>query len=94
MGTVEVERLGGFAGFGLPGSRLRSRGRVDTAQLAASDLHALEALFARRGPPHPPKPDGFRYRITRRVGGHTETVEAAEPDVPAPVRNCVQDELN
>lgn len=93
MGTVDVERLGGFAGFGLPGSRLRSRGRIDTAQLAAGDRQVLEALFARRAAADAPVPDGFRYRITRRVGSRTETVEVREQDVPAPVRDCVQDEL-
>ncbi|MFL6693792.1 MAG: protealysin inhibitor emfourin [Ramlibacter sp.] len=94
MDSIEVERIGGFAGFGLPGSRLRSHGRLDASHLAADDRKVLEALFARRGPPSAPAPDGFRYRITRRVGGHTETIEAAEPDVPATVRDCVQDELN
>jgi len=94
MDSIEVERLGGFAGFGLPGSRLRSRGRLDAAHLAADDRKVLEALFARRGAQSAPLPDGFRYRITMRVGSRTETIEAAEPDVPATVRACVQDELN
>ena len=94
MDTVDVERLGGFAGFGLPGSRLRSRGHIDAAQLAVADRQAIEALFARRGPPSPPLPDGFRYRITRSVGGRAQTVEAPEQDVPAPLRDCVRDEID
>lgn len=93
MDPVDVERLGGFGGFGLPGSHLRSRGRIDPASLGAADRQAVEALFARRGPPAVPQPDGFRYRLTRRVAGRTEIVEVVEQDVPAPVRDCVRDEL-
>lgn len=94
MEMVDVERLGGLAGFGLPGSRLRSRGQVDPARLASADRQRLEALFARRAGQRPPLPDGFRYRLTRRIAGRTEVIEVDEEDLPLPVRDCVQDELN
>jgi len=94
MAKVDVERLGGLAGFGAPGSRLRSRGCIDPSQLPSEDRGALDALFDRRGRPQAHVPDGFRYRITRLVAGRTETVEVSEHEVPARVRDCVQDELD
>lgn len=94
MDTVDVERLGGFAGFGQPGGRLRSRGRIDLAHLAGADRQRLETLFTRAGAAAIPFPDGFRYRMTRIVGGRTETVEVAEHEVPVAVRDCVHDELD
>jgi len=93
MAKVDVERVGGLAGFGSPGSHLRSRGCIDASQLATKDQGTLEALFARGGGQGTHMPDGFRYRLTRLVGGRTETVEVPEHELPAPVRDCVQDEL-
>ena len=91
-GPVQVERLGGLAGFGLPGSRLRSRGHVDVAHLGAADRKALAALFD-KPPPTPPMPDGFRYRLTRQTPAGPQAVEIAEQHVPESIRNCVSDEL-
>ncbi len=91
-GSVAVERLGGFAGFGLPGSRLRSRGHVDAAHLAAADRTALAALFEKT-PATPPMPDAFRYRLTRQTPAGPQTVEVAEQHVPESVKGCVSDEL-
>jgi hypothetical protein len=93
-GRVEVERLGGLAGFGLPGSRLRSRGELDLAQLSSADSSALDALF---GPPQThadPSPDGFRYRLTRHDDAGTRVIEVPETDVPAALRDCVKDSLD
>ena len=92
IGPIEVERLGGFAGFGLPGSRLRSRGHVEVAHLAAADRTALAALFE-KAPAAPPMPDGFRYRLTRQTAAGPQTVEIAEQHVPESVKGCVSDEL-
>src|SRR5258708_38937745 len=41
---LEVERLGGFAGFG--GGALRSRGSCDAAELSPGDRAAVERFFA------------------------------------------------
>ena len=92
MAQVSVERLGGFGGFGLPGSRLRSRGTVDDATLSQADRAAVDALFD-HPPSATPRPDGFVYRIARRKGKDTQTVEVAEQHVPDALKNCVKDEL-
>ena len=91
---VDVERIGGFGGFGLPGSRIRSHGQLPWSQLSAADRKAVEHLLARKaGPPTGEGADGFRYRITVQRGGQPVTVEGAEDDVPVLLRNCVRDEL-
>ena len=42
---VEIERLGGLAGFGSPRSRLRSTGKVALDKLSRAERDMLEALF-------------------------------------------------
>lgn len=93
MSLLDVERLGGFAGFGGPGSHLRSRGRVDPAQLSTADRQAVEALFAPGSPQPAPLPDGFHYRISRHTPTGPQVVDAAEAQVPKALRDAVQDEL-
>ena len=92
--TVDVERIGGFGGFGLPGSHIRSHGQMAWRLLSDADRKAVEHLLARKGgPPAGKGADGFRYRITVQRAGQPITVEAAEDEVPASLRNCVSDEL-
>lgn len=86
---LDVERLGGFAGFG--GGHLRSRGSVHGHQLKAEEREHIATLFARPQPSAPPRPDAFRYRLT--LAGSGKSVEVAEADVPAVLRDSVQDEL-
>jgi hypothetical protein len=93
MDKISIERIGGFAGFGLPGSRIRSRGEVDRAQLSGSDRKAVDALFAALPADNQPRPDEFRYRLTRHGDGGAQTIEVCERHVPESLRNCVQDEL-
>lgn len=90
---IEVEKLGGFAGFGQPGARMRSRGRIDAGKLSAAEQAALEGLF--ESPPAAPAQsrDAFRYRLTRQTGKGPQTVEVHENAVPEAVRACVVDEL-
>jgi hypothetical protein len=90
---IEVERVGGFGGFGLPASHLKSRGEISTSQLSPADLQAVEALFT--GPPHAgaPLPDSFSYRLSRNVGGEAQTIVVPEESVPMAIRNCVKDVL-
>jgi hypothetical protein len=92
MGTLKIERIGGLAGFGLPGSKIKSSGEAATSALSADDQAAVEALF--RGPASQPSPaqarDGFRYRITRDDG---KTVEVPESAVPSALKACVSDKL-
>jgi hypothetical protein len=89
---VDIERVGGFAGFGGPGSRLRSRGSLESAQLSAADRQSVDALFTR-----PPKAnstaDGFIYRLTRHTNNGPQTVDVPEEHVPAIVKHSVKDEI-
>jgi hypothetical protein len=92
MVLLNVERLGGFASFGSPGSHLRSRGVVETTDLTPADQRALEALF--NSPPAGDQaPDAFKYRLTRQTDGRQETIEVPEQHVPIAVRAVVKDEL-
>lgn len=94
MTMLQIERLGGFAGFGGPGAHLRSRGHVDLAQISAADRKAVDALFAANAPSAAvPLPDGFRYRLSRHGAAGPQVVEVAEGQVPQALRDAVRDEL-
>lgn len=92
-GRIDVERLGGLAGYGSPGARLSSRGSVLAHELNIADQAILRDLFLR--PPQGPdqKRDAFRYRLTRHCGAASHTVVVAETQVPQAIRECVHDEL-
>jgi hypothetical protein len=93
---LDVERLGGLAGMGGPGSRIRSRGRLQGHDLSAADRTHVAALFGGAKPPaeHPGAADGFRYRLTlHSAGAAAATVELPEAAVPECVRSSVSDEL-
>ena len=94
---LDVERLGGLAGMGGPGSRIRSRGQVQGHELSAADRGHVGALFSGAKPPaeHPGAADGFRYRLTLHQPGVAKpaVVEVPEAAVPAKVRDSVSDEL-
>ena len=93
MDRIQIERTGGFAGFGLPGSHVQSRGEMALSELSVADRAAVDALFASKGGAAAPMPDGFRYRITRQTAGGAQTIEVAESKVPAAVRDSVRDVL-
>jgi hypothetical protein len=89
---LEVERLGGLAGYGTEGSRLRSRGQVDVSTLSAEDRRTVDSLFV--GPSAgSSRPDEFRYKLTRWTDKGPQSVEVPENQVPAAVRDVVKDEL-
>lgn len=90
---MKVERLGGFGGFGLPGSHLKSKGEVSISELSPDDLQKINGLFNGDIPLGTAMPDGFRYRITRKIGDGVQTIEVPEENVPMPIRNCVKDTL-
>ncbi|HEY4079903.1 MAG TPA: protealysin inhibitor emfourin [Burkholderiaceae bacterium] len=94
---LQVERLGGLAGFGGSGGRLRSHGEVAASALSARDQQAVHALFAQPSsssrPAPPSHPDGFRYRLTRQTPQGPQSVEVPEAHVPEAVRAVVKDEL-
>ena len=93
MDRIHIERTGGFAGFGLPGSHVQSRGEMTWSELSPADRAAVDALFEGKSDAEPALPDGFRYRITRQMAGRTETIEAPESKVPAALRDSVKDVL-
>jgi hypothetical protein len=88
---IRIERIGGFAGFGLPGSHLRSKADLAASDLSPDEHRALEALFAAKKSSTAQTPDSFRYRITHERADGTRTIEAAEADVPASLKNRVRD---
>jgi hypothetical protein len=90
---VKIERVGGFGGFGLPGSRIRSEGRVDLNQLPQADREVIEKLFKAAHPRTLSSPDAFRYRLTRSSPGGEQTVEVPEHQVPQALRDRVKDQL-
>ena len=94
MPSLHVERLGGFAGFGGAAARVRSHGHVDSSSLSAAEQQAVESLFQKGSPAGvPPKPDEFRYKITRTTATGTDVIEAPESLIPAALVHCVKDEL-
>jgi hypothetical protein len=90
---LNVERIGGFGGFGLPGSHLKSKGDIAISALPHDDIQAIDTLF--KGDAHlgAAKTDGFIYRITRQIGKTLKTIEVPEEQVPISIRNCVKDTL-
>lgn len=93
MTMLKIERLGGLGGFGGPGSRIKSEGRLDLAALDHATREAVDDLFAGRAGAAPPHADGFTYRITRGAPGGEEVVEVHEAAVPAALAGAVRDEL-
>jgi hypothetical protein len=94
MELLEVERIGGFAGFGNPGAHIRSRGQIEFASLAEADRRVVESLFTARSALRPSAhPDGFAYRISRSTKAGTETIEVPEAALPTAIVACVKDEL-
>ena len=94
MERLQIERLGGIAGFG--GPHLKSRGEVGLSDLSPADRQAVESLFAdpqKRMPAQPGEADAFRYRITRQTAAGTQTIEVPGHAVPAALRDSVRDVL-
>jgi hypothetical protein len=94
MKLLIVERIGGFAGLGAQGSRIKSRGQVSLASLSAEDQTVIEHLFENRAKyTSPAVPDGFCYRLSRTVKTGVESIEVPESLVPRSIASCVKDEL-
>lgn len=93
MDRLQIERLGGLAGFGGPGSRIKSKGEVGVADLSPADRQVVADLFDKKTAVPPPKPDVFRYRITRQTPAGAQTIEVPEEIVPPPLRDSVKDTL-
>lgn len=93
-----MERKGGLAGFGGPGSRVRSVGSIDLRTLSRGDREVIDELFAGAaasdptsgGPVHA---DAFQYHLTLVTATGERTVVVPEHKVPAPIRDAVHDEM-
>lgn len=93
--VLTIERIGGLGGFGLPGSRIRSRGTISLDALSAEDRDHVMALFASHAASTPAgHPDGFIYRLTRRTAAGDETVEVPESAVPQALIAGIRDEID
>jgi hypothetical protein len=93
MSDLEIEKLGGIAGFG-PSSHLRSRGRISYQALSDADKATVDQLFAQGGvSSRPGTADEFRYQITRQTPTGPQTIEVAEHAVPDALAKSVRDEL-
>jgi hypothetical protein len=91
---LQVERIGGLAGFG--GPHLKGRGELALSDLSPADRHAIEALFNdphKVVPVHPGEADAFRYRVTRLTVAGSQTIEVPGNAVPAALRDSVRDVL-
>lgn len=94
MDDLEIERFGGLAGFGGPLSRVRSIGHLSVDALTGDDRHAVERLFAEaRDPTEQPRPDEFRYRITRKTDTGSLSIEVPAHRVPRFIEQSIHDEL-
>jgi hypothetical protein len=94
-GTLKIERIGGLAGIGLPGSKVRSTGETTVSALSEADRAQVESLFRNPGQVRGSglERDALRYRITRSVEGRDQTIEVPEAAVPAALKACVTDKL-
>jgi hypothetical protein len=92
---LKIERLGGFAGFGM--GHLRSEGEIDLEELPDEDRLEIERLLSKGGGSEgggkSAVRDGFRYRISWDEDGKPCSVEIDEGDAPERVRAAVKDRL-
>ncbi|WP_203426352.1 protealysin inhibitor emfourin [Sinorhizobium sp. BG8] len=94
MDDLKIERIGGLAGFGLPKSRIKSRGAMTFDQLSESDKKSVEQLFATAGKAKPsPMRDSFICRITWQTTSGVRTIEVPEEAVPSALTSVIRDEL-
>jgi len=93
MSKLKVEKIGGFGGFGVGNSHLKSRGEIDMDQLSEEDKKAIEDLFISEGKSGGSHGNTFLYRISRISSKGIESIEADEERVPNTVAQCVKDEI-
>lgn len=94
MGMLNIEKVGGFAGFG-PRSHLRSRGQLLLETLSPDDRAVVERLLASKvaHEGNPLARDSFAYRITHETPSGSQTIEVPEELVPAALKEAVKDTL-
>ena len=92
-GRIDIERYGGLAGYGMPGSRIRSRGYFMAQDLSAADQALLREIFLSPSEAPTWARDAFRYHLTRQSDCGPQTVVVAESMVPEVLRDALHDEL-
>lgn len=92
---IEIERFGGLAGVGLPGSRIRSRVLLRGSDLSDAERASIEKAFNKRaaGDDNPTNADAFRYHITIHNEGGSEELDAGPGNLMESLQNRIQDEL-
>jgi hypothetical protein len=94
MGMLKVERIGGLAGYGGAGSRLKSEGQMQFSTLSPADQKQVESMFKMRTKAGTSQVrDGFRYRISRGGGAAGDVIEVSEDKMPAALIACVKDRI-
>jgi len=93
---LEIERLGGVAGIGQPGSRIRSRVLLNVSDLTTAEQNSVSALFA--APDRAVRPiqagaDFFHYRLTLYTGEGRRVIVVQEGELPESMKARLQDEL-
>lgn len=89
---IKIEKLGGFAGFGV-GAHLRSEGEVSLEALSEPDRHQVAKLLGRDADDHPDSLSRFVYRLSWTEDGKARSVDVAEDDLPPSVVAAVKDKL-
>jgi hypothetical protein len=91
LDRLQIERLGGLAGFG--GPHLKSRGELALSALSPAERAEIEELFkkelqgeAKQASRCVPKPDELCYKITRHTATGSQEIVVPESAVPLAVR--------
>lgn len=92
-GRIDIERFGGLAGYGMPGSRIRSRGYFMAQDLSPADQALVREIFLSPSEAPTWARDAFRYHLTRQSDCGPQTVVVAESMVPEVMRDALHDEL-
>jgi hypothetical protein len=94
MDRLQIEKLGGLAGFG--GPHLKSRGEVALSDLSPADRETVEGLFKnpdKIAPAPRGEADAHRYKLSRQTATGPVEVEVPGHAVPSVLRDSVRDVL-
>ena len=93
---LEIERIGGLAGMGLPGSHIRSHALLNGRDLSPAERASVAALFdahANATGAAQAGADFVRYRLTLHGDGGDREIEVPERDLLESLQSRVHDEL-
>jgi hypothetical protein len=93
MAKLQIERIGGYAGFGNKNSHVRSYGEIDMMQLSEEERRVIESLFTSSAKTEANSIDAFRYRISRVTSSGTEKIEVGEDEIPNTLLQYLKDEF-